>query len=335
MKNLVFIFAICLMLFSVIPSCKEEGKIKIGFLEPQLKTDRYIKETEYFTKKIEELGGECIVASADLDDQLQIRQAKEMISKGVKVLVICAVNLNTAPEIVRAAHKAKIKVIANDRLIRNCDLDYFITFDSEKVGELMADYATKIKADGNYILLGGDKADLNASLVKAGQLKIINPLINAGKIKIIYNTFVESWSGDNAKEEIRRVLKFSSDKPDVILASNDAMANGVIDLLKEYNMQGKVLITGQDALLPSCRNIVSGYQMMTIYKSVKTLATKAAEISIKISRNDIVSDFNTTVSNGKKEVPALLLEPIVVDRNNIKAVVVGDGFLSEKDIYQN
>jgi D-xylose transport system substrate-binding protein len=334
MKNLVFVFA-SLMLISVIFSCKEEGKIKIGFLEPQLKTDRYIKETEYFTKKIEALGGECISASADEDDQLQIRQAKEMISKGVKVLVICAVNQNTAPEIVRVAHKAKIKVIAYDRLIRNCDLDYYITFDSEKVGELMANYVTKIKSEGNYILLGGDKADLNASLVKAGQLKVISPLINAGKIKIIYNTFIESWSGDNAKGEMKKFLDLSQEKPDVILASNDGMANGVIDLLKEYKLQGKILITGQDALLPSCRNIVNGYQTMTVYKSVKTLANQAAEISIKICRKEVVSDFNTTVSNGKKEVPALLLEPIVVDKNNIKAVVIGDGFLSEKDIYQN
>jgi len=152
-------------------SCLHNVKPKIGFLLPNLVSDRYLKEKEYFTKKIGELGGEAIIKSADYNDQLQIQQAQELISQGAKVLVVNSINLNSAAAIVRDAHDHNVKVIAYDRLISNCDLDYLLTFDNEKVGKLMTDYVTKLKPDGNYILLGGDKADKNAVWVKEGQME--------------------------------------------------------------------------------------------------------------------------------------------------------------------
>ncbi len=316
-------------------SCQPKKiKVKIGFLQPQLQTDRYIKEQKYFIQKIDELGGEALTASAENDDQLQIQQAQELIQKGVKILVVNSVNLNTAAAIVRAAHDKGVKVIAYDRLIRNCDLDYLITFDSKKVGKLMAEYVVRLKPEGKYILLGGDKADLNAVLVKNGQLEVLKPFINSGKIQIVFNIFIEAWSGDNAAQEIKKFLDLSEIKSDVILSSNDAMAIGVIDLLSEYNLQEQILITGQDALLASCRNIIKGYQTMTVYKSVKTLAYKAAELAMKLSNNEKIPDINTTVANGMIEVPAILLDPVSVDKNNMRTTVIADDFHTENEIFQ-
>jgi D-xylose transport system substrate-binding protein len=325
---------IMVFIFFAFFSCQtNQNKIKIGFLQPQLQTDRYVKEQNYFIQKIGELGGEALTASAEEDDHLQIQQAQELINKDVKVLVVNSVNLNTAAAIVRAAHDKGVKVIAYDRLIKNCDLDYFITFDSKKVGKLMAEYITKIKPQGKYILLGGDKADQNAVLVKTGQLDVLKPFLNTGGIQVVSDIYVEAWSGDNARQEIKKFIDLSGITPDAILSSNDAMALGVIDLLMEYKLQGKVLITGQDALLASCLNIIQGNQTMTVYKSVKTLANKAAELAMKLANNEKISDTESNVSNGIKEVPSILLDPVVVDKNNMKTTVIADGFHEEKEIF--
>ncbi len=113
------------------------------------------------------------------------------------------------------------------------------------------------------------------------------------------------------------------------------MSTGVIDLLKDYDIQpGQILITGQDGELPACRNIVQGYQVMTIYKSVRNLAYKAAEISIKLAKNEKITDVTTTISNGEKAVPTIFLDPVTVDKNNLKSTIIADGFHSESEIYQ-
>jgi D-xylose transport system substrate-binding protein len=314
-------------------SCHTKSKPKIGFLLPNLVSDRYQKEKECFTKKIEELGGEAIVKSADYNDQLQIQQAQELIEQDVAVLVVNSINLNTAAAIVRAAHDHDIKVIAYDRLISNCDLDYLLTFDNEKVGTLMADYVTKLKPEGSYILLGGDKADKNAIWVKKGQMQGVASSVASGKIKIVYDTYIEDWSGDNARICMKKYLDLSESTPDVVLSSFDGMSTSIIELLKEYDLAGKVLITGQDAELAACRNIVKGFQVMTVYKSVRNLANKAAELSMKLARNENISEETKKINNGAIDVPAILLEPVVVDKNNLKTTVIADGFHKEEDIY--
>jgi D-xylose transport system substrate-binding protein len=336
-RRIIFLkFKIILVVFViVIGACRKEQQVKIGYLFPNMVSGRYQKEKIYFSEKIKELGGEALITSADYNDQTQIRQAKELIDQGAKVLVVNPLNLNTAAAIIRFAHESNVPVIAYDRLIRNCDLDYFITFDNEKVGKLMADYVIKSRPQGKYILLGGDKADQNAVWVKKGQQDALKSYLNSGGIKIVYDIYVEDWSGDNARNEIKRYLDLSGDIPDVILSSYDGMSTGVIDLLREYGIQpGQILITGQDAELPACRNMVQDYQTMTIYKSVRNLAFKAAEISIKLTKNEKVTEVNTTIFNGEKEVPTIFLDPVLVDKNNLKTTIVADGFHTESEIYQ-
>ena len=314
-------------------SCGSDGKFKVGFLFPNMKSDRYIKEKVYFTEKINELGGEAIITSADYDDKLQIQQAQELLNQGVKVIVVNSVNQNTAAAIVRYAHDKDVKVIAYDRMIGNCDLDYYLSFDNVKVGKLMAEYAVKLKPEGDYLLFGGDKADKNAIYVKRGQLEVLDPYIKSNKIKILYDIYVEDWSGENAKYDIKRYLDLSLSKPDVILSSYDGMSTGIIEALKDYNYEGQIIITGQDAELAACKNIVAGYQNMTVYKPLKKMAYTAAELCKKIINNENISEATTSLTNGYKEVPAILLEPITVDKNNLKSTVIADGFIKESDLY--
>ncbi len=324
--------AIILVSFIVFASCNNSSKLKIGYLIPNTQLDRYKKEQAYFQEKIVSLGGEALILSAEFDDKLQLKQADELISQGVKVLVVNCVNQNTAAAIVRNAHEKNVKVVAYDRIISNCDLDYYLSFDNVEVGKQMAEYAVKLKPEGKYILLGGDKADMNAVLVRNGQLAVLDPLIKSGKIKIIYNIFVEDWSGENAQHEIKKFLDLSGEIPDVILSSNDGMATGTIELLKQYNLDGKVIITGQDAELAACQNIVHDKQAMSVYKPIRQLAIKAAELAMDLAKNAKITNAVTTAPNGFKNVNAILLSPVVVDKNNLKTTVIADGLLKESDL---
>ena len=199
-------------------SCNSGSTIKIGMILPNLKEDRFPKDRDYFSSKIKELGGEVIVADGQYNDQLQIAQAANLIAQGAKVLVVICINKNTAGAIVRYAHSKNVKVIAYERLITNCELDYFVSFDNVKVGEMMAQYMVKRKPEGKYILFGGDKGDQNAIWVKQGQLNVLEPYVKSGKIKIVYNLFLDSWAQEEAQYELKNYLNLSSDNaPDVIL----------------------------------------------------------------------------------------------------------------------
>jgi D-xylose transport system substrate-binding protein len=331
MKALLLLISIVLMYLT--QSCSKSDKVIIGFMTPNLDSDRYKKEQVFFSDKIKELGGEPLIASANNDDKLQIDQAIDMMNQGATVLVVDAVNLNTAASIVREAHKNNVKVIAYDRLIQNTELDYYMSFDNAKVGQLMAEYAIKVKPQGSYILLGGDKADKNAVMVKEGQMKVLEPSVKSGKIKIVYNIYIENWDNENAYHEIANYLDMSAEVPDVILASNDGMASGAIRALKERGLEKQVIVTGQDAELQACKNIAQGFQTMTVYKPFKNQVYIAASLAVKLAKNEKITEVTSTVYNGRIDVPAILIDPVSVDYANIKSTIVADGFLSEKEIF--
>jgi D-xylose transport system substrate-binding protein len=329
------IICVLIMFSTVFFSCKSGNgsTIKIGILFPNKTSNRYFKEQQYFTDKIGELKGECLFAFGDNNDQLQIQQAHELIEKGAQVLIVNSVNQNTAAAIVREAHDNNIPVIAYDRIISNCDLDCIITFDNEKVGQLMASYMLKVKPEGNYVLLGGDKTDRNAVYVKNGIMKELQPQIASGKIKIVYDVFIEEWSKDNAYMNTLKYLQCSVIQPDVIISSFDGMSAGAIKALAEYNLDGTVLLSGQDAELEACRNIVKGKQSMTVYKPVKTLAYQSAEMAVNLAKGKSLPKTSLSVNNGFRDVPAYYIDPIGVDINNIKSTIISDGYQKEEDIY--
>jgi D-xylose transport system substrate-binding protein len=325
---------LAIILFFEFISCNQEKSIKVGFLFNNMKVERYKKEQVFFTDKLKQLGGEAIVLSADYDEVLQMKQAEDLIKQGIKVLVLNAVNFNTAGAIVRFAHKNNIKVIAYDRLISNCDLDYFVSFNMEKVGQFMAEYVTKLKPEGKYIILGGDQVDKNAIFINKGQMQVLDPYIKSGKIKMLYHIFIEKWSEAGAKFEMRRFLNLSAEIPDVIVASNSALASGAVKALKEFKLEGKVLITGQDADLINCVNIVKGLQTMTVFKRYILEAHKAAELAMLIAKGEKITESTVPFPNGYKDVPAFLFDPMVVDINNLRTTVVADGIQKESDIYK-
>lgn len=303
---------------------------KIGLLLDSYVSDRWYLDKKLFTDKVTALGGEVITEVAYGDPVEQVNLSKKMIQQGVKVLVVVAVDAAKSAEIATLAKAANVPLISYDRLVLSNDVTIYISYNNEKVGELQASYAVNQRPTGNYVLLNGPTADNNAVLFRKGQLKILQPLINSGKIKLLGDFILGDWGEIGALMKVDEFLSTTTEKPDVIIAANDALANGSIQAMP-IPMVGKVAVTGQDADLGGLRNIISGKQSMTIYKPLKPLAQLAAETAVSLAKGEAVKG-QTKLKSGDISVDAILLDPIVVDKNNYKDTVVKDGHVSASEL---
>ncbi|MGB5944833.1 D-xylose ABC transporter substrate-binding protein [Paenisporosarcina sp.] len=308
-------------------------KIKIGFSMDTLLEERWIKDRDLFKEAVEALGAEVEIMAANGDDALQISQAETMISQGIDLLILVPHNAESTATIVHKAHLAGIKVIAYDRLVKNADIDLYVSFDNEQVGEMQARAITKLVPKGNYVYIGGASTDNNAHLFKKGAFNVLQPLIDKGDITIVYDQWTKDWQPVNALANMKAALKANDNKIDAVIAANDATAGGVIQALMEQGLAGKVPVAGQDAELAAAQRIVEGTQSMTVYKPIKALTEKAAQLAVALAQGENV-DENQKVNNGKIEVPSVLLSPIAVDQVNIDDTIIADGFHSRQDVYQ-
>ncbi len=307
--------------------------LKIGMVIDDLRLERWQKDRDIFVDKAEELGAKVYVQSANGNEQTQISQIENMISRGVDVLVIIPTNGGVLSNVIKDAKRDGIKVLAYDRLISDADLDFYLSFDNERVGEMQAKAMLEAKPKGNYFLMGGAPTDNNAKLFRQGQMNILQPKIDAGDIKVVGDQWVNYWLAENALKIMENALTANNNQIDVVVASNDATAGGAIQALEAQGLAGKVSISGQDADLAALRRIVDGTQTMTIYKPITTLASRAAEIAVDLANGKAPAQ-NSSLNNGMKDVPAWLLDPVAVTSKNIKTTVVRDGFHAESEIYQ-
>ncbi|KHL06963.1 UNVERIFIED_CONTAM: sugar ABC transporter substrate-binding protein, partial [Mumia flava] len=163
---------------------------EIGFCIDDLRVERWSRDRDYFVAAAEKLGAKVSVQSADASEQRQISQIENLISRGVDVIVIVPFNSKALTNVVAEAKKAGIKVVSYDRLILDADVDAYISFDNEKVGELQAQGVFNVRPKGNYFLLGGAPTDNNAKMLRQGQLKVLQPAIDRGDIKVVGSQWV-------------------------------------------------------------------------------------------------------------------------------------------------
>ncbi|MDQ3180842.1 MAG: D-xylose ABC transporter substrate-binding protein [Acidobacteriota bacterium] len=315
-------------------SSKKTGKIRIGLSMDTLKEERWQKDRDVFVKRAEELGAEVLVQAADGKDETQIKQAESLMTQGIDVLVVIPHNGEVAATIVDAAKRQNVPVISYDRLIRNSEPDLYISFDNEKVGEMQAKYLVEKAPKGNYFLIGGAPTDNNAKLLRQGQLNILQPLIDKGDIKITANQWSRDWLAEEALSHTENALTMNRNDVAAIVASNDGTAGGSIQALITQKLAGKVFVSGQDADVAALQRIVAGTQTMTVYKPVSKLAMKAAEAAVALAKKEKI-ETNGKVNNGKIDVPSILLEPILVDKNNLDETVIKDGYQKREDVYKN
>jgi len=311
---------------------RDDGVIRVGLTMDTLQEERWIKDQELFGDAVEALGAEYIAMTADSDDAKQIEQAETLIGMGVDVLVIVPHDAEVMATVVNKAHAAGIKVLSYDRLVRNADVDLYVSFDNERVGELMAEAITKLAPRGKYVFIGGADTDYNAHLVKKGVFNVLQPYIDRGEITVVFDQWTPNWLPANARDNMRVALDANDGRIDAVIAGNDGTAGGAIEALAEWGLAGRIPVAGQDAELAAAQRIVAGTQTMTVYKPIRQLAEVAAELAVAMAKGE-TPRADRLVNNGMIDVPSVLLTPIAVDAANIDETIIADGFHSREEVY--
>ena len=327
MKIRPALLALLLLAFAATAFASKEKPV-IGLSLDTLKEERWQHDRDTFTAAAEKLGATVIVQSANSDDARQVSDVKSLISRGVDVLVIVPHNGAAMARAVKDANESKIPVIAYDRLILNCAIDYYLTFDNVKVGEAQGAYAAAhLPKDrpARIVRIYGAPTDNNAKMFKQGQDNILEPLIKAGKITVLHEDWALDWKPDQGKKIMNAAITKAGREIDAVVVSNDGTAGGAIQALSEEGIAGKVLVTGQDADLAACQRIMRGTQAMTVYKPLKNLATLAARVAVQVARGEKPAATGT-LDNGAKQVPSIFEKVVSVDKDNMLATVVADGF---------
>ncbi|MCF8362029.1 MAG: substrate-binding domain-containing protein [Prolixibacteraceae bacterium] len=329
--NLGILLIIALTFFS----CKNQtgSDVTIGFLIHSTTSSRWQMDIAYAQERAADVGAKIILKDASGDENMQLSQANELLEMGVDALIVVAANQNTAAGIVRDAHDYNVPVIAYDRLIKNSELDYLVSFEYERVGELMVEYVANRVNNGNCVFLWGDASDANAVFVKKGHENAMN-LFNESNIEAVYKTFVEDWTYENAYHQMNKILDFYPEKIDAVIACNDPLGIGAYDALKEHGYEpGEVIITGQDATLEFVHSMLEGGLSMSVGKPIKELAYGAIDLVVKIVKGEATSSFDKTVNNGRRDVPAKLFSPYIIDKTNFEKELIEGGVFTRDQVF--
>ncbi len=316
------------------------GGPKIGFLLPENETPRYESDDRPdFEEKVEEICEDCEVlySNAGGDASKQQSQAEAALTQGAEVLVLDPMDAKSAAAIVEKAKAQNVPVLSYDRLIENADVDYYVSFDNVKVGELQAEtLAKKLKEDGSasgpIIMINGDPADSNAALFKEGAHKGFD----AAGVEVAKEYDTPEWSAENAQNEAQQAITALGKNGFAgVYAANDDTGGGAIAALKSAGIDpAERPVTGQDATVAGVQRILAGQQYMTIYKAIQPEAALSAEIAVDLAEGKEIPQDEVTeeVDNGKTKVPSTLLKPVAVTKDNVKDTVIDDGFISAGEL---
>jgi D-xylose transport system substrate-binding protein len=317
------------------------GEKVIALLLPETKTTRYeAQDRPNFERRVKELCADCrvVYSNADQDPAKQQDQAEAAITNGAKVIVISSVDVKSAGSIVARAKQSQVAVIAYGRLIPDADIDYYVSIDPYKVGQQQGDSLLKALQEGgnakpSVVMINGAPTDSNSAPYKKGAHSILDP---AG-VKVVKEYDTPDWSPDKAQQEMEQAITaVGKDGFDGVYVANDGMASGAIAALKSARIDpASRPVTGQDAELAAIQRILIGEQLMTVYQPIRQIAETSAELAVNIVNGktaEAAALATSKVDNGQEQVPSVLLDTIVVTKDNVKDTVVAEGFLKAEQI---
>jgi D-xylose transport system substrate-binding protein len=326
-----------------LPKTVDLGKTsgKVGVILPD--TTSSTRYTEYdaplLTKALKAAGITPDVQNAQGDKNRFASIAQSMIGEGVKVLIIDSIDAASGAGVEKAADKAGVKVIDYDRVNLGGTAPYYVSFDNEDVGKLQAQTLLDcLKDDGvtdpKIIEMdGGTDVDNNAVLFKKGAQEVFS----ANGVTPVADATVKGWLVQNAAPAFNGALTSSGGDFDGVLAANDDIANAVIGVLKQNQLNGKVAVTGQDSGVEGLDNIISGQQSMTVFKNVTLEANAAAQLAIALiaGKDPAAAGMQLTKFDDPQSpshnIQALLLPAQVITQANVTDVIKA-GALSASDI---
>jgi D-xylose transport system substrate-binding protein len=352
-RKVLFSLILAVMFASMVSCSGTKAKVKVGLSFSDFATERWKNEANLMTKLLEAKGYTVIVQEASHDVKLQNDQIDNMVSQGVKGLIVIAEDGDAAATAVDKAAKAGVKVLAYDRLIKSANIAAYLSFNNTEVGKAEADGVMKALGlpgsttwttdnPAKIVMSGGSPTDNNAVLVRQGQMEIVQPFITAGVVKIVADQWVDNWDPATAEKMMENILTAQQNKIDAVVASNDGTALGELQAMKAQGLAGKVPISGQDATADGCNSIVKGEQTVTVYKDIRLLSPMAVDMMDALLQGKAISGLTqytmAELTNDKTKtgnVQANFLKVIQVTKDNVYDIVVKSCFQSYDDVYRD
>jgi D-xylose transport system substrate-binding protein len=313
----------------------EAGKVAVLLPDSKSSVRWETVDRPFLKAAFDAAGVESEIQNAEGDKSAQQQQAEQAITNGAKVLLLVNLDSGSGAAIAANAKSQDVKVIDYDRLTLKGDSDYYVSFDNEQVGKLqgqgLVDCLEGASGKPAVAVLNGSPTDNNATLFKKGYDSVINPKFESGEWTEVADQSVPDWDNQKALTIFEQMLQKASNKVDGVLAANDGLGNAAISALKQRKLD-QIPVTGQDATLQGIQNIVNGDQCMTVYKAIKKEADAAAALAISLAKGEEPTGADDTVNNETKDVPAVLLDPVAVTKDNIKEYLGEPDFPKQEEI---
>jgi putative multiple sugar transport system substrate-binding protein len=345
--------ALALGLAAMTFSAQAQDKGIVGIAMPTKSSLRWISDGNELKTALEAKGYTVDLQYAEDDIPNQLAQIENMVTKGVKALVIASIDGTTLSQVLQQAKDGGAIIVAYDRLIRESpNVDYYTTFDNFKVGVLQAESILKglgypeKQGPWNIELFGGSPDDNNAFFFYDGAMSVLQPLIDKGVLVVksgqmgMEKVGTLRWDAAVAQARMDNILSANysdGSRVDAVLAPYDGLSRGIISSLRGVGYgtadQPWPIISGQDAETPSVKAIIAGEQYSTVFKDTRELAKVTANlVDAALSGGTPEINDTKTYDNGNKVVPSYLLVPVSVDKSNYEEIVVGSGYIKAEDL---
>jgi putative multiple sugar transport system substrate-binding protein len=352
MKKLLTLLIVAVLVLGSVGCGSQGGGVDVGIAMPTKSSERWVADGDNMVKEFEALGYTTDLQYAEDVVENQVAQIENMITKGVKVMVVASIDGESLTDVLSKAADEGIQVVAYDRLIRNTEhVTYYATFDNFKVGVQQGSYIVDSldlenqAGPFNIELFAGSPDDNNAYFFFDGAMSVLQPYIDEGKLVVksgqtdVQQVATLRWDGALAQTRMDNLLSanYTNERLDAVLSPYDGISIGILSSLKGvgYGSGDNPLpiVTGQDAELASVKSILAGEQTQTVFKDTRELAKKAVEMADAILKDqEAPVNDTTTYDNGVKVVPSYLLEPVSVDASNWEDILVGSGYYEKSEI---
>ncbi|MEO3751073.1 multiple monosaccharide ABC transporter substrate-binding protein [Streptomyces sp. B6B3] len=329
----------------------EEGGT-VGIAMPTRSSERWIADGENMVRQFEEAGYETDLQYGENQIEDQISQIENMISGGVNLLVVAAIDGASLGNVLQQAADADIPVVSYDRLLMDTEnVNCYATFDNEKVGQLQAQYIVDSLGleenpdeSFNIELFAGDPDDNNTRYFFQGAMDVLQPYLDSGQLVVrsgqtdLNQVTTIRWDGATAQDRMDDLLTsdYRTERLDAVLSPYDGISLGVLAAVKavDYGSESQPfpIITGQDAEVASVKSIIAGEQTQTVFKDTRDLAAQAVDMGEALLNGEECEANDTeTYDNNVKVVPSYLLEPVSVDADNYQ-LLIDEGYYTEEDL---
>ncbi len=336
----------------MVSQARAQDKGTVGVAMPTKTSTRWVSDGNSMVTALAAKGYKTDLQYADDDIPNQLAQIENMITKGVKALVIASIDGTTLSDALQKAADKGIKIIAYDRLIVGSkNVDYYTTFDNFQVGVLQAQSLEKAlglkqgKGPFNIELFGGSADDNNAFFFYDGAMSVLQPYIDTGKLIVqskqvgMNKVSTLRWDGAVAQARMDNLLSayYGDKRVHAVLSPYDGLSIGILSSLKGVGYgsanQPFPYVSGQDAEVPSVKSIIRKEQYSTIFKDTRELAKVTANLvdAVLSGKKPEINDTKT-YNNKVKVVPSYLLKPVPVDLSNYKEVLIGSGYIKEEQL---